>query len=328
MRKFFIIQMIILILGVILCCPVSLPAAGILLLTGMLLLGIQRLAARKQKQEIMNLCNKIDEILHGTDTVIFDSFQEGELSILSSEIQKMTVRLREQNAALIQDRQFMKEALEDMSHQLRTPLTSMMLIISILRKPELSDRERSRQMQELLKLLAQMQWQIETLLKISRFDAGAVTFQKSSILVSDLIRNALEPLEISLELKNITVRKEIEETASFEGDFSYCTEAVMNILKNCMEHTPENGVIKIQASENAIYTGILISDSGNGIPEEALPHLFERFYRGTEFSKTGFGLGLAFAQKIITSQHGSLQAHNAKPHGAEFEFRMYKITEI
>ncbi|MBE6877241.1 MAG: ATP-binding protein, partial [Ruminococcus sp.] len=146
--------------------------------------------------------------------------------------------------------------------------------------------------------------------------------------MADLIRNALAPLEISLELKNITVRKEITDEPSFTGDMPYCTEAVTNILKNCMEHTPENGLIQIKAFQNAIYTGLVITDSGEGIPEEDLPHLFERFYRGKEFSRNGFGLGLAFAQKIIVSQNGSLRVSNAVPHGAEFEFRLYRITEI
>ena len=317
-----LLQTVILLSGVILCCFFSIPAACILLLCGLLLMLIQHLSGKKQKRNILELCDKISEILNGKDTVKFDSFQEGELSILSSEIQKMTVRLREQNAALLQDRQFMKESLEDMSHQLRTPLTSMMLIAGMLRKQELSARERTVQVQELMQLLSQMQWQIETLLKISRLDAGAVKFQKTEIPVADLIQKALEPLEISLELKNITVTKEITGTPSFQGDMPYCTEAVMNILKNCMEHTPEGGTIRIQASENVIYTSLIITDSGNGIPEQNLPHLFERFYRGTEFNRNGFGLGLAFAQKIITSQNGSLQVKNAVPHGAEFEFRM------
>lgn len=328
MKKYPVLQTVILITASVICCFFSIPSGLILLVTGGLLLLIQYMQSRKQNQNIMKLCDKITQILNGADTVQFNEFQEGEFSILSSEIHKMTIRLREQNNDLSHEKQFMKEALEDMSHQLRTPLTSMMLIAGMLRKQELSPRERIRQVQELMKLLSQMQWEIETLLKISRFDAGAVRFQKSEIRMADLIQNALAPLEISLELKNITVRKEIDGEPAFEGDMPYCTEAVTNILKNCMEHTPEGGEIQIRAFQNAIYTGLTITDSGEGIPEEDLPRLFERFYRGKEFSSNGFGLGLAFAQKIIVSQNGSLRASNAVPHGAEFEFRMYRITEI
>ncbi len=326
--KKYLLQIVIILSGGIFCCFFSIPAACILLLCGFLLMLIQSVSEQKQKRNILELCNKISEILNGKEEIQFDSFQEDEFSILSSEIQKMTVRLREQNAALLQDKQFMKESLEDMSHQLRTPLTSIMLIAGMLRKQELSPHERNVQIQELMKLLSQMQWQIETLLQLSRLDAGAVKFQQSEILVSDLIQNALEPLAISLELKNITIRKEITGTPSFQGDMHYCTEAVTNILKNCMEHTPEGGTIQIQSAENVIYTSLIITDSGSGIPEQNLPHLFERFYRGTEFNQNGFGLGLAFAQKMITSQNGSLQVKNAVPHGAEFEFRMYRIAQV
>ena len=328
MKKYFIIQMMILLVGGSLCCWFSVPAGILLLITGILLLLTEYFRNREQKHNIIKLCDKITQILNGADTVQFNEFQEDEFSILSSEIHKMTIRLREQNSALSREKQFMKESLEDMSHQLRTPLTSMMLIAGMLRKQSLSPQEQIQKIQELMKLLSQMQWQIETLLKISRFDAGAVKFQKSEIRMADLIQNALAPVEISLELKNITVRKEITGEPSFTGDMPYCTEAVTNILKNCMEHTPENGIIQIRAFQNAIYTGLVITDSGAGIPEEDLPHLFERFYRGKEFSRNGFGLGLAFAQKIIVSQNGSLRASNAVPHGAEFEFRIYQNMQI
>ncbi|MBE6877533.1 MAG: sensor histidine kinase, partial [Ruminococcus sp.] len=164
MKKYIMLQIVILIVGCVICCFFSIPAGMLLLVTGMLLLLIQYGQNRKQNQNIMKLCDKITRILNGADTVQFNEFQEGEFSILSSEIHKMTIRLREQNTALSREKQFMKEALEDMSHQLRTPLTSMMLITGMLRRQELSPRERSRQIQELMKLLSQMQWQIETLL--------------------------------------------------------------------------------------------------------------------------------------------------------------------
>jgi len=302
-------------------------------LSGMLITALISLltAHHRQKRrnsELLRLCDRIDEILHEKGTVRFEEFQEGELSILASEIYKMTVRLREQNLQLRKDRQFMKESLEDLSHQLRTPLTSMLILVSTLRKSELSDHDRTQKIQELLKLLTQMQWQIETLLKLSRLEAGAVQFRISTFPVSELIRSALDPIAISLELKNINIIINIQNQPELSGDQPYLTEAVLNILKNCMEHTPESGTIRIQASENAVCTTILISDSGTGISEEAIPHIFDRFYRGTERSGNGFGIGLAFARKIITSQNGSLQVRNIQPHGAEFEIRIYKITSI
>lgn len=306
------------------CLFFSVPAAFVLLLVSAVIMRIQFVPLLKRSEKISKLCGDIDDILHGADKADLGEYREGELSILSDEIRKMTVRLREQNSALYKDKQFMKEALEDMSHQLRTPLTAMLLVLEMLRRPGLSVQQRAEHIRELYRLLSRMQWMLETMLSLSRLEAEAVEFGTEEIPVKELINDALEPLSISIELKNITVRTEIEDDPVFRADRQYCTEAVVNILKNCMEHTPESGTIKISAAENAIYTGITVTDSGNGIPEQELPRIFERFYRGSEFNKNGYGIGLAFAQKIIALQNGSLQVRNAPPLGAEFEIRMYR----
>lgn len=317
-------QCAILLCGVIGCLFVSLPAAGILLLTGIALLVTAQLSHRKCLREITALCDEIDKLLHGDDSIRLDGFHEGELGILTDAVRKMTIRLREQNAALAHDRRFMKEALEDMSHQLRTPLTTAMLLLGMLRKSDLSREERTAQVQELFTMLSRMQWMLETLLNLSRLEAGAVHFQITELPVRSLIREALGPLEISLDLAEITVETQIDGDPHFLADRQYCTEALTNLLKNCMEHTPRGGHITIRAADNTIYTGLVITDSGPGFSPEDLPHVFERFYRGKTFSGNGYGIGLSFAQRIIAAQHGSLSVRNAKPHGAQFDWRMYK----
>lgn len=310
--------------GFAVCIFFSIPAALILLAVSAAVIFIQLYSLSKRQKKLSGLCDEVDKILHGADTADFDEYREGELSILSAEIQKMTVRLREQNSALYKDKQFMKEALEDMSHQLRTPLTTMLLVLGMLREPDITVQQRAEHTRELHKLLSRMQWMIETMLSLSRLEAGSVDFKSEEIGVKELIFSALEPLSIAIELKNITLHTEIEGSPVFRGDMQYCTEAVVNILKNCMEHTPDGGTITISAAENGLYTGITVTDSGNGIPEHELPRIFERFYRGSEFNKNGYGIGLAFARKIIAMQNGSLQVRNAPPHGAEFEIRMYQ----
>ncbi|MCH5203751.1 MAG: HAMP domain-containing histidine kinase [Oscillospiraceae bacterium] len=325
-RKTVICQVCAAVIGFVGCLFFSVPAAFVLIGVSAAVIFIQLYSLSKRQNKLSMLCDEIDRILHGADTADFGEYREGELSILSAEIQKMTVRLREQNSALYRDKQFMKEALEDMSHQLRTPLTTVMLVLGMLREPELSRQQRAEHIQELHRLLSRMQWMLETLLSLSRLEAGAVEFKTEDIHVEKLIGAALEPLSIAIELKNITVHTEIEGSPVFRGDIQYLTEAVVNILKNCMEHTPDGGVITVSVAENGLYTEITVTDSGSGIPEQELLHIFERFYRGSEFSKNGYGIGLSFAQKIISSQNGSIQVRNAKPHGAEFEIRMYKTV--
>ena len=310
--------------GFVGCLFISVPAAFVLLSAAAVITFIEFGLLSKRGKKLSRLCGDIDDILRGADQADLSEYREGELSILSDEIRKMTVRMREQNSALYKDKQFMKEALEDMSHQMRTPLTAMLLVLGMLREPKLSPQERAEHTRELHRLLSRMQWMLETMLGLSRLEAGAVEFKTEEISAAELINEALEPLSISIELKNITVNTEIEGSPVFRGDRQYCTEALVNVLKNCMEHTPEGGTIRISAAENSLYTGITVTDSGSGIPEQELPRVFERFYRGSEFGKSGYGIGLAFARKIIALQNGSLQVRNAPPLGAEFEIRIYK----
>ena len=274
----------------------------------------------------MKLCDDIDRILRGDSAVSFADYSEGSMSILTAEIHKMTIRLREQNSALITEKNYLKESLEDIAHQLRTPLTSMVIILEMLRNPELSKHERMSSVQELHSLLSRMNWLIETMLGLSRIEAGAVKFQKQEIQCRSLIADSLEPISVQLDLKGIDVVTDIEGEPRFTGDRLYCTEALMNILKNCMEHTPEGGKIKISSKENPIFTQIVVTDSGEGIDEEELPHIFERFYRSGHSSGSGYGIGLAFARKIAISQNGSLQAANSPGGGALFDMRIYGGT--
>lgn len=314
----------VLILAAAVLCGLLHPAAAVIVLAAGLISEFIRLYfTGLRSRQIERLCEEISSILHGAEQVSIASYNEGELSLLASEIRKMTVRLREQNAALRNERRFMQESLEDISHQLRTPLTALILLVDLMKKPNLTKAQQAENLQELKSMLSRMQWMIETLLGLSRLEAGAVTFQKTTFSCGTLIADALEPISVALELKDIIVSAEIADDTEITADLPYCTEALCNLLKNCMEHTPAGGTITVKAEANAIYTGILITDSGSGIREEDLPHIFERFYRGQSFSKAGYGIGLAFARRIITSQGGSIQVRNASPHGAQFDIRFY-----
>lgn len=324
-KSCLIFQLIIIAVGTAVCCIIDLRAAVVMSVSALLMLLVQHFTEKKRNNKILHLCDEIDKILHGAETVNFDDFREDELSILSAEIHKMTIRLREQNSALKNEKVTMKVALEDMSHQLRTPLTSVMLNLEMLRDPDLSRSERMQHIREMTSLLSQMQWILETLLNISRMEAGAVTFRKQDIDAADLIRNAADSIAISLELKGVALKTDMENDIHFMADYEYCTEALINILKNCMEHTPEGGTITVRAYSNPLYKCITVTDTGNGFTPETLPHIFERFYHDNR--KSGFGIGLAFARSVITSQNGSLQARNSSQGGAEFEWRIFSDTK-
>lgn len=277
-------------------------------------------------RRIAALSNEIDQILHKEEIVLLSHMEEGELSILEDEVNKMLVRLREQNHELHHEKTYLADSLADLSHQLKTPLTSMNLIFSMLEEEELSREKQQEYFRKQQSLLRKVQWLIDVLLKISKLDADAVIFEKQSYLLQELVRDAVSPIEISMELKGVSLVTNFEEKAAFSGDLKWTTEAVENIIKNCMEHTKEGGTITISGRENALFSEVVLEDSGEGIAKEDLPHLFERFYKGKNSSEESAGIGLALANMIITKQQGTLKAENRNEGGARFTIRFYKGT--
>jgi signal transduction histidine kinase len=279
-----------------------------------------------RRETVMKLCDDIDRILRSDDIISFDEYREGELSVLSAEIHKVTIRLREQNAELQREKQFAKEALEDISHQLRTPLTSVMMILGLMNDSELTEKDRMAYLRDLYELLARMKWLIETMLSLSRIKADAVNFAKKTVSCRELIAQSVETVSVTAELKGVEIRTIIDGEPALIVDMHYTSEAIVNLLKNAIEHTPEGGTVTVTAKGSNIATEITITDTGEGIPEAELPHIFERFYRSTEYKKNGFGIGLDFAKRVISAQDGSLRASNIKPHGAAFSIHFFHTT--
>lgn len=285
---------------------------------------VYTVSTRKRYNKIAALSADIDRILHGDSHISPEEYSEGELAILHSEIHKMTVRLREQQQNLRNDKIYLADSIADISHQIRTPLTSINLLVSLLSEPNITEERRQDIHRELQELLARIDWLITTLLKISKLDAGTVQFKSESIGLDSLISRAVSPLLISFELREQTLA--VDAAGGFCGDIGWTQEALTNIIKNCMEHTPDGGKIQINATDNALYTEITIADSGTGIHKDDLPHIFERFYKGKNSDNKSFGIGLALARMIITSQNGTVKAENLTPNGAKFTVKFYKGT--
>lgn len=298
----------------------GLTAAGL----SLLLTLVFCISTYKRYQRISSLADDINQVLHGDSSIDFDNYSEGELSILHSEIYKMTIRLREQQQKLMKDKEYLADSLADISHQIRTPLTSINLLVERLSASGLTDEFRHQLTNELYELLSRIDWLITTLLKISKLDAGTVSFNKETVSLETLINKSCAPLLIPIELRGqeLIIRAE----GDFYGDPAWTSEAVGNIVKNCMEHTPEGGRIEINAAETALYSEIVIKDNGTGISPEDLPHIFERFYKGKNSDGKSFGIGLALSRMIIAGQKGTVKAENRKNAGAVFTLRFYKGT--
>lgn len=277
---------------------------------------------RKRRERLREVSVQLDRLLHNGTPLPISEYSEGELSILANQLQKVTLRLQESAEQSHADKQALAQSLADISHQLRTPLTAMNLTAAMLREPDLSEQRRLALGRELQNLLNRTDWLVESLLKLSKLDAGTVELRQEVVPLRELIRRAAAPLSIPMELRDQRLTVDCGDEA-ITCDTVWTAEALGNLLKNCVEHTPIGGTISVTALETALYTAITVEDTGPGFDPADLPHLFERFYRGKHAAETSYGIGLALARTIVTAQNGTIQAMNTGT-GAKFVIKFYK----
>ena len=244
--------------------------------------------------------------------------------ILKNDIYKVTLLLSEQGSLLRQDKIKLTDAIADISHQLKTPLTSMLVMADLLSDGRLTENKRTEFTRNIRVQLERIEWLVSSLLKLSKIDAGTAQFKKDAIPVKKLIQKALEPVLIPMDIKEQRVSIQGEDTVSFLGDLNWTAEALLNIIKNCVEHAPEGGVISISFAENPLFTEIVIADNGPGIPREDLPYIFKRFYKGKNAGEDSIGIGLAMAYSIITNQAGDIEVKSEQGRGTQFHIKFYK----
>ena len=300
----------------------SAVGAGIICLVFM---GIFFAVNAMRYRTISDMGEQIDRILHGEDVPLLANCREGELAILSTQIRKMVRRLQEQQNILQEEKGLLADSMADISHQMKTPLTSIHLILSFLTEKDLTFAKRRRLVKKLALLTERMDWMVYALLRMAKLEAGTVTLQKQHFSMDKLINKCYEVLAVPMDLRGISFRSQVAEGAGMIGDMVWMAEAVTNVMKNCMEHTPEGGEVFVKAEENPLCTVISVEDTGGGIEEEDLPHIFERFYRGKNADENSVGIGLALSRQIIVSQNGTIKAYNKRNGtGAVFEIRCYK----
>lgn len=298
-------------------------ACGVLVLAACIVIAAIHIGTEGYRyRRLQKLSEDLDKLLTSGTALPIAQYSEGELSILANQVQKLTLRLKESAEVVCADKKHLADSLADISHQLRTPLTAMNLTTTLLRAPDLTEKQRLELTGELRSLLTRTDWLVETLLKISKLDAGTVQLQKETVPVAALIDHAAAPLAIPMELRDQQLSVQCEKEC-FTGDLVWSAEALGNILKNCMEHTPEGGAITVTARETPLFTQIQVEDSGSGFDEKDIPHLFERFYKGSNASENSYGIGLALARTIVTAQNGTVQACNGEK-GAKFVIKFYK----
>lgn len=299
-----------------------LPAAAAALLFG----GLYVYKMRKYKKALRRLSSEMDRILHGSGELVLGNYEEGEISILRDEIYKMTVRLREQSENLSEDKAALSDSLADISHQIRTPLTTLNLMTARMIQEGDDPEQRKRILWEMNRMLERIEWLITALLKMSKLDAGAIRLEPMDISMKGFLKKVMEPFEIQMDLRNQWCRIEGADGMTFTADEAWTLEAVRNVVKNSLEYTADGEVLEIFCEDNPLYTEISVCDRGPGIDQEDLPHLFERFYKGKNAGSSSFGIGLALAQSIMSRQNGVIRAENQREGGSRFRIRFYKQT--
>lgn len=303
---------------------ISSAALALVVILSLLLIGSSLAFTRWRYRELEKLSIYLREISSGNDSLDVRDNQEGELSILKNDIYKVTLMLSEQRSLLQRDKMQLTDAISDISHQLKTPLTSMTVMADLLSSADLPPVKRMEFTHNIRIQLERIDWLVSSLLKLSKMDAKTIPFKKEPVLVKQLIQQALEPVLIPMDIKEQTVSINGDDNVSFIGDFNWTSEALINILKNGVEHTQEGGAIAISYTENALFTEIIIADNGKGIPKEDLPYIFKRFYKGKHASEGSIGIGLAMAHSIIASQGGVIDVRSDGENGTEFHIKLYK----
>ncbi|MCM3620378.1 HAMP domain-containing histidine kinase [Sutcliffiella horikoshii] len=301
----------------------SISAAMFVLITTVLLIACSVGFTKWRYREIEKLSGYLRQISNGDYNLDVRDNHEGELSILKSDIYKVTLMLSEQSSYLEEDKVKLTNAISDISHQLKTPLTSMMVMADLLSGDQLDESKRAEFTQNIRVQLERIEWLVSSLLKLSKIDAGTVSFKKDKVSVRDLIERAVQPVLIPMDIKEQTLLVEGDGSVTFTGDTHWTAEALINILKNCVEHTSEGGQVFISFSENPLYTEIQVKDNGHGIPKEDLPYIFRRFYKGKNAGEDSVGIGLAMAYSIITGQQGDIEVRSEQGKGTAFHIKFY-----
>ncbi len=318
------ILMLLLVFGSITCFLINTIAGIITFATLLLMLLACLLFTKWRYQQIDQLSQYLKSIARGEYTLDIRDNDEGELSILKSELYKVTVTLNEQAELLRKDKRFLADSISDISHQLKTPITSMSVMADLLSDENLPQDKRTEFTQNIRSQLERLQWLVGSLLKLSKIDAGTIEFKKENINVKALIQKATEHLLIPMEIKEQILEISGDDYVKFVGDFNWSSEALTNIIKNSIEHTHMGGKIGITFHETPIYTIIGIADNGLGIHQEDLPHIFDRFYKGKNASTDSIGIGLAMSKSIFQSQMGTIEVASEIGCGTQFIIKLYK----
>lgn len=275
-----------------------------------------------QKKQTMDIAKRIERINLGDYSLQIDRNSEDELSLLDNQIYRTAVKFREQAENSNKDKENLQKSLSDISHQLKTPLTSIIVMVdNILDDDDMPLEIRREFLNDIKHNTNTISFLVQSLLKLSKLDAEAVKFRYEQVEVKSIVDECIKNTAVMAEILGVRLETDCNDII-LNCDKKWLCEAVTNIIKNCIEHS-QNGNIKITADQNKLYTKISIKDNGSGITKEDLPHIFERFYKGKNSSDDSVGIGLSLAKTIIEKQGGYISVSSELNKGSEFVIKCF-----
>ena len=278
---------------------------------------------KRKEKEINEVIKIIEEINNKNYSFKMKDINEEDLSLLKNEIYKTTIMLNEISEISKKDKKELEESLEDISHQLKTPLTSILIMIDTLLDDEDMDQNtREDFLRNMKREVMNINFLVKSILKLSRLETNTVKFISKKESVKEIINEAILNVSLLSDLKNVKIETNLSDSFII-CDYKWQIEALTNILKNSIEHSYENNKVLIESSENNAYVKIIIKDFGTGIAKEDINHIFERFYKGKDSDYDSIGIGLALSKSIIEKQNGKISVESSDD-GTTFTIKYFK----
>ncbi len=277
-----------------------------------------------RKKKINYLDNYLQKVSNGKYYTELEKESEDELNRLKDSLYKITVMLKEDSENKRLQNEAILNSVANISHQLKTPLTSIQILLdNIIESTDMNEDTRKKFTLEILRQVKGMNFLILALLKLSRLDAGVVEFENKEINLKNLVEDIVSDLDVVIDIKQINLIKNIKDV-TITGDYNWNKEAILNIIKNAVEHTQEGKNVYIDIDENDVYSKITVTDEGNGIAKKDLKHIFEKFYKATDSDPNSFGIGLALSKSIIEKQNGYISVDSKIGEGTTFIIKYLK----
>lgn len=279
----------------------------------------------KKENDIKEIIKCIEQINKKNYELQIDSMSEDELSILKNEIYKTTIMLKESAENSNKDKMNLKKSLEDISHQLKTPLTSILVMLdNIIEDPDMDINVRNDFVRDIKRNVVNINFLVQALLKLSKFDANTVHFIKKEYNLKNIVDESIKNVSTLCDLRNINIELTIKNDSKIMCDSKWQIEAITNILKNSIDHSKDNQKVIINIENNNVYSTVEIKDFGDGISKKDISHIFERFYKGENATSDSIGIGLALAKTIIEEDNGNISVESNK-NGTKFTIKYFKL---